>query len=87
MDYNEKLKYIIKFYMKNKKIEKCKNCGIIKHVDISPVEGICKHIFILYIYVIDNKYLIDINFSKWIYDNKEYIEKRIIMDYLLKQHQ
>lgn len=38
---------------------------------------------IFYIYDINNKYLIDINFSKWIYNNKEYIEKNIIMDYLL----
>lgn len=49
MDYNEKLKYIIRFYMKNKKIKKCKKCEIIKHVDISPIKGICKHDYFLYI--------------------------------------
>lgn len=76
MDFNDKIKYFIRVYMERKMIKKCYQCGIISQIGYTVVSNNCNHEFRLYtnIYDINNKYLIDADFSKWINNNKEYVE-------------
>lgn len=82
MDFNEKIKYFVRFYMKNNMIKKCKNCNVMTHIDFTSTSNKCNkynHDFYIYtnIFDINNDYLIDINFSTWIHNNKYYIERKI----------
>lgn len=70
MNDNEKIKSFIVFCLENNRIKICKYCKLITHIKIDPKNIICNHEFNLCtVNNNKNKYLIDVDFLKWIMDN------------------